>query len=71
MLAEGTIVEPVVVMIGQGGQFDESSIETRSTFRFWTQIDTNTQTASKMASAMVQLGMKVHDEAIREDVDLR
>lgn len=53
-------------MIDQDGQLDPSSTENRGAFRFWTDVDANTQTALKLASAMVQRRMKIYDRSMQD-----
>jgi hypothetical protein len=56
----------MAAMIDQDGQLDPSSIETRSTFKYWYQVDANTQVALKMASAIIERRMKIYDEAMQK-----
>jgi hypothetical protein len=55
----------MAAMIDQDGQLDKNTIETRGAFRYWYQLDTNTQAALKVANALIQRRMKLYDEAMQ------
>jgi hypothetical protein len=48
-------------MVDQNGNIDPSSVEDRSTFRTWDQLDANTQKALAKADGFIKTQMKIYD----------
>ena len=52
-------------MILQNGEIDPTTQENREVFRFWNQLDPNTQSAIQKADALVKVQMKTYDEKMQ------
>jgi hypothetical protein len=52
-------------MVLENGEIDDTTIESRQTFRFWNQVDANTQLALEKTNDLVTLQMKRYDDKIQ------
>ncbi len=60
-----TVTLIMAAMVGQDGQIVPSSVQQQSLTRLWTDLDANTHTALKKATAMVTVQMGIYDRRQR------
>jgi len=52
-------------MVLENGEIDQTTIESRQAFRFWNQLDANTQSALEKTNDLVSLQMKKYDDRMQ------
>ena len=52
-------------MIDQNGQLDRASLQEERTFRFWNQLDANTQAAIEKANALIKKQLEIYDKKMQ------
>lgn len=57
----------MAAMVGANGAIDPASVTTERVFRFWNQLDSNTQAALTKANALVAEQMKIYDQKMRDN----
>ncbi len=64
---EKSVTLVMAAMVGSNGEIVSKSVITDHSFRFWDQLDANTQTALNKANALVAEQMKIYDRKLRDN----
>jgi hypothetical protein len=62
---EKSVTLLMAAMVDDQGSIKPSSIQTEKTFRFWNQLDANTQQALEKANHLVEEQMKIYDHKMQ------
>jgi hypothetical protein len=62
---EKSVTLLMAAMVDSGGAIQSSSVRNEKVFRFWNQLDENTQAALAKANALVAEQMKIYDQKLQ------
>jgi hypothetical protein len=62
---EKSVTLLMAAMVDSEGAIQSSSVRTEKVFRFWNQLDENTQVALRKANALIAEQMKIYDQKLQ------